>query len=155
MCLKSSDFTDLKSQSDINVTSRARRNVLVMMRATRGGTVTRGAHTSGWRLLTSSTQTPAGSEGNPILAAPARESEVRAPGRAGTVTPAGGRNTERGGRSQRADTWKTASPPTPSHLPRGCRFTAPAKTSQWAPWRRQPRATWTQDGDESEDEDFV
>lgn len=33
MCLKSSDFTGLKSQSDINVTSRARRNVLVRSNA--------------------------------------------------------------------------------------------------------------------------
>lgn len=33
MCLKSSNFTDLKSQSDINVTSRAQRNVLVMSNA--------------------------------------------------------------------------------------------------------------------------
>lgn len=60
----------------------------------------RGMPTSGLRLLTSRTQTPAGSEGSPTVAAPGRVREDRAPGRAGTVSPAGGRSTERGETSQ-------------------------------------------------------
>lgn len=60
----------------------------------------RGTPTSGFRLLTSRTQTPAGIEGSPTVAAPGRVREDRAPGRAGTVSPAGGRSTERGETSQ-------------------------------------------------------
>ncbi len=43
--------------------------------------------TSGFRLLISRTQTPAGKGGNPSLVAPGRDREARPPGRAGTVRP--------------------------------------------------------------------
>lgn len=54
--------------------------------------------TSGLRLLTSRTQTPAGRVENPSLAVPGRAREARPPGIVGTVRPGQGRDTERRGR---------------------------------------------------------